>query len=49
MMLVIVFDVKTEGETKFNMFPDPWNLYENGLLMLRPTSNFIGKLATTGS
>lgn len=43
MILVIVFD--TEGETKFNMFPDPWNLYEERLLRLRPTSNFVGKLA----
>jgi hypothetical protein len=42
-MLVIVYD--TDAETKFNMFPDPWNLYQKRLLRLRPTSSFVGRLA----
>lgn len=41
-MLVIVYDVK--DEPKFQMYPDPWNLYLRGLLRMKPTSNFVSSL-----
>ncbi|MBE3042387.1 hypothetical protein IMZ48_07365 [Candidatus Bathyarchaeota archaeon] len=45
-MLVLVFN--TQGETRFNMFPDFFSLYQERLLRLRPTSNFVGKLEIGG-
>ena len=45
MMLVVVYEMEGEEGAKFEMLPDPWGVYLAEFLKMKPTGDFVCKLA----